>query len=283
MARRLLPLAVVVVSLAGMLGSSSTALGDDCQQPLGPASGHVSVDPTFATVTGTQVALGMTFDGNGDGLIADSFRFHITGPDGAVKDLKADRYYAAYYTTQQVGHHTVTATWTYYDCGDSLAQTTATGSAAPTPFDTVIGERATGGVFSTTRRPRRKIYATQTQPGDAALHVGVKCPREEVARHEPVRVDLYWTTNGHPATHSSRHIWNRSSDGCHSDTKLTNSRNSYSKSLNAGASGGIFIDVFEPLRADVLVEIHAGDALIASKRAKFRRSKTGMGVKLKPA
>jgi hypothetical protein len=65
--------------------------------------------------------------------------------------------------------------------------------------------------------------------------------------------------------------------------KYTHSKEFLSKSLNALSRGGVVLDVFEPLRADALIEIHSGAALIDSRRAVFRRNKSGTGVKLTPA
>jgi hypothetical protein len=278
---------LVVVVLAAFLAAlpSPAALGDaDCTNRFTePSSGHVTIEPGFGVVTGTNMYLQLMPDGNSDAMIWDSVRFHVDGPSTA--DVPAsDGRGGGFYTPSKEGHYTVTGTWMRYDCGDPGRQTTTTGSTPPAPFDVIPGERP-GATFSTTKRVRHKFSHNglkHTTPGDAALHVQAKCPRDEVATHEPLRVDLYWTTNGSKASHSSRHVGSRSATGCYS-SKSTHMK-SYSAKLNASASGtGGFIDVFEPLVVNVLVEVHSGTALVAARRAVFRRSSTGEGVKVGPA
>jgi hypothetical protein len=274
----------MVASLLAALGSSSAALGDEtCTNRFTePSTGHITVDPDFGVVTGTTMSLQVLPDGNNDAMIWDSVVFHIAGPSGAV-DVKTsnDSGGGAYKPTAE-GHYTVAATWTRYDCGDPGRQTTTTGSAPAVPFDVVHGQRP-GARFSTTKRPRRNLGQGHIQPGDATLTVIAACPRDEVATHEPLTIDIYWTTSGHPATHSSRHVRSRGTTGCYS-TKSTRTKDFNSERLNASASGETaFIDVYEPLRADVLVEVRSGTVVVGARRAKFRRSRTGQGVKVGPA
>jgi hypothetical protein len=277
---------VVVPAVAGLLAAlgSSAAVGDpNCTtQFTEPSTGHIDVSPGFGVVTGTAVGFQALPDGNTDAMIWDSVVFHVDGPSGPV-DVKAfdDRGSGQYKPSKQ-GNYTVTATWTRYDCADPGRQTTTTGTTPAASFEVVAGQRPSAR-FWTTKRARRVWGHDRTVPGDAALHVMAACPRDEVASHEPLTVDLYWTTNGRQATHSSRHVGTRAATGCYS-SKTTRTKGYFSAKLNADASGeGAFIDVYEPLRADVLVEIHSGGLLVAARRAAFRRSKTGQGVTVRAA
>jgi hypothetical protein len=117
-------------------------------------------------------------------------------------------------------------------------------------------------------------------PGDASVAVLVKCPPDEVATHEELRVDVYWTTGGRPASHASKHVWTRMGKGCWGDVS-TRSKPFDSKLLHASGSGqSASIDVFEPLRVDALIEVRSGGAIVVAKRAKFRPSRTGESVRL---
>src|SRR4051794_13264756 len=275
--------ALLAVSFALLLiptALSSSAIGDDtCTNRFTePSTGRVDVSPDFAVVTGTAMGFTLMPQGNADAMQWNTVLFHVNGPGGSVDIPASDDNGNAQYKPPKEGHYTVSATWTRYDCGDIGRQTTIGGSAPASTFDVGAGERPRA-TFATTRRPRR---TSAHIPGDASVNVHAACPRDELATHEPIRVDLYWTTNGRPATtRSVRHVWTRGATGCYSE-KYTRSKDYLSKSLNASASGdGAAIDVFEPLRADVLIEVHSGDVLVAAKRASFRRSRTGMGVRLR--
>src|SRR3954447_26582669 len=241
--------ALLAVSFALLLiptALSSSAVGEDtCTNRFTePSTGRVDVSPNFPVVTGTEMGFALMPQGNADAMQWNTVRFHVDGPGGSVDIPASDERGNAQYKPPKEGHYTVSATWTRYDCGDIGRQTTTGGSAPPSGFDVVAGERP-GATFATTRRPRR---TSAHIPGDASVNVHAACPRDEVATHEALRVDLYWTTNGRPATtRSVRHVWTRAATGCYSAT-YTHSKFYGSKSLNAGASGeGAFIDVFEPL------------------------------------
>jgi hypothetical protein len=277
---------VVVLAVAGLVAAlgSSPAVGDpDCTNRFTePSTGHIDVSPGFPVVAGTAVGFQLLPDGNNDAMIWDSVVFHIDGPSGPVDVKTHDSRGGGEYKPPKQGNYTARATWTRYDCGDPGRQTTAAGSATAASFEVVAGQRPSAR-FWTTKRARRVWGHNRTVPGDAALHVMAACPRDEVASHDPLTVDLYWTTNGRRPTHSSRHVGSRAATGCYS-SKTTRTKGYFSASLNADASGaGAFIDVYEPLRADVLVEIHSGGVLVASRRAAFRRSNTGEGVTVRPA
>ncbi|MEA2425679.1 MAG: hypothetical protein QOH13_2089 [Thermoleophilaceae bacterium] len=281
--RAWLPVLVAATMLAAVIPSTA-AVGDaDCTTRFTePSTGHIDVSPGFPTVTGIDVGFALMPDGNSDAMIWDSVHFQVDGPAGHA-DVKAyDDRGSGRYTPAKEGHYTVSATWTRYDCSDIGRQTTTTGSAPAVGFDVVAGQRPKAR-FSTTKR-RRTVFnhngVHQVTPGDAALHVMAACPRDEVASHEPLTIDLYWTTDGRPATHSSRNVRTRAATGCYS-SKTTRTKDFNSPKLNASASGeGAFIDVYEPLRVNVLAEVHSGSTLVGSKRAAFRRSSTGEGVKL---
>jgi hypothetical protein len=260
--------------------SSTAALGDETctNRYTEPSTGRVDVDGS-GSVTGTSIGFQLVPQGSSDAMQLDTIVFHVNGPDGA-KDIQADRYLTARYTPASTGHFTVTATWTRYDCADIGRETYTNGSTPESAFEITAGVDPAGARYSTTKRPRVPSFHA---PGDAAVQVQVKCPDDAVATHDPVRVDVYWTTNGRPATHSSKRVWTRGAQGCWSN-RFTRSKPYTSARLNAAASGvGAQIDVFEPLKADVLIEVHSGSKLVSSKRARFRRTSTGMGVKLSAA
>jgi hypothetical protein len=145
------------------------------------------------------------------------------------------------------------------------------------------GERP-GARFSTTKRKRNVDRSGHVTPGDASLQVAAACPRDEVASHEPLTITIYWAMNGHKPTRSSRRVQTRRPNGCYDSSKGTRTKDFNSSKLNASASGeGAFIDVYEPLKVDVLVEVRSGSALVRAKRAKFRRSGTGESVTVSPA
>jgi hypothetical protein len=285
--RRPALLAILAVSaVLAVLGSSSSAQDPDCTNRFsGPSSGQIRVDPDSGVVTGTDVGFALALDGNTDAMIWDSVRYQVDGPSGRVEVKPYDDRGNASFKPSKQGRHSVGATWTRYDCADSGRQTTTTGGAPAVPFDVVAGQRP-GARFWTTRRPRRVFNhggVRRVTPADAALHVMAKCPRDEVATHEPLTIDLYWTTNGRAASHSSRHVGTRGATGCYS-SKNTRTEAFNSGKLNADASGeGAFIDVFEPLQVNVLVEVHSGAALVAARRATFRRSSTGERVQVRAA
>src|SRR4051794_30426395 len=266
----------VVAAIAVALTASGSAVGDEtCNQRFtGPDSGTVNVNLT-EVVTGTEIGFGLMPDGNTDAMQWDTVVFHVTGPE--TRDVHGDENGAAQYTPTHEGTFTVNATWTRVDCADIGRRTTTSGTSRSATFNVVHGQQP-GGSYSTTKRPRNSAAHI---PGDASLQARAKCPPYEIATHEPMRVDIYWTTNGRPANHSSRHVWTLGPTGC-SSNRFKRSKDFLSKALNAGASGqGAFIDVFEPLKADVLAEVHSGDTLVSARRAKFRRSRTGMSVVVK--
>src|SRR4051812_34647301 len=107
--------AALFALLLATLGSSSSAVGDDCAMPQGPRSGQMMVSPQGPVVTGTYLGLGVTWDNTyPDGLDPSSITYHVNGTD-----LSADRYGGAAYTPRAEGQLTISATWRYFPCGNS--------------------------------------------------------------------------------------------------------------------------------------------------------------------
>jgi hypothetical protein len=269
--------AVTLATLAAVAPLSAAEDFDCNDRYTGPSTGRVIAPPPM--VPKAPSGFDIAFDGDGVSVIRDSIRYHVNGPMGAL-ELRAERpedgETGTAFTPTKEGHYIVSATWTRYDCKDIGRQTTAAGAAPEVGFEVVHGKDP-GGTYWTTKRRRRSGWG-HVLPGDAALHVGPKCPPDEIATKDPLRIDLYWTTNGRSPTHRSRHVGVRSTQGCWGGRSVR-TRDFRSKSVNAGASGvHAFIDAFEPAFVKVLAEIHSGDRLVYEKHATIKRSRTGMKV-----
>ena len=276
--RRPWPLAVLVLAAVATLGGPAPASGE-C---LPAFAGHVVVDPSAPAVTGTSIGLALEFESNADSLVQGSIRFEVTRPDGTKATLEADRYQGATFSGSQLGRYTVVATWSRYEC-DGLSGGTTTGSTAPVSFDAIDGQPPKVQRFWIIKRPREHQFGG-TQPGFAIVRAVVASPDKRVAAHGPVRVDIYWTTNGRPATHASKHVWREDRPPA---TEFGQATYTFSKDLNSklvlGLGRGAALKVFEPARVDALIEVHFRDTLIGARRVVFRPSRNGESATLRPA
>jgi hypothetical protein len=275
---RVIPVAILL-ALAVTGGGASAQSACPGTEYTGPTTGSVVILPK-----GTPVAehhqVQLTFTGQNQGeVVPGSASFELDGPGGHLT-LPGGEDGAAKWTVPAAGHYEISAHWTQYRCADASAPTYAAGSAPAVSFDAIKEQRPgiAHNIFRFARHVTHHLGVTRTIPARVTLAGGPDCPLNFTAVREPLVTTLYYRRGTSAPTHASPHVTGRFPGGC--DSPLDGSAGAHrGRGFSVAASGRFAsIEVVEPTRMRVIIEVTSGGALVGTIHATFRPTRTGESI-----
>jgi hypothetical protein len=268
MGRSLCLAALAVAFLAAGSGPSQAA--DACVDgsPPQPAGGTVSITPPAPVVNDDILVVGNFNDSRP--YVDGSMRTTVRAPDGTTVTFASEN---ERYTPKQAGEYVATVTATYVGCTDYTEPRYVTDTAGPTPFQVSAGRDPKMFVKAIVRRSHGSGH------GSAFLQANIDCGDSTTATGLPVKFALYYDTKGRLPTRSSPHISALAANGCQGrSSKDTRGRKATRLYTIEADAGNAQLNVSEPQRMRVLIEMTQGTKVLGAVRASFKRSSIGESV-----
>jgi hypothetical protein len=270
--RRLFGLAALAVTILIPVSASRAEL-PYCEDgpPPQPAGGTVTVNPPQPVVN-DDINVGANFADDRP-YVDGSTRVKIDAPDGTTVTYNPDK--QATYRPKQIGQYVATVTAQYYGCANSIPgdPVYVTDTAGPTAFDVVAGKDPAMFIKAIVRRSRGSGH------GSAFLQANIECGDSTVAAGTPVTFTIYYETGGRLPSHSSPHIAGTSPNGCQGrspkDTEVRRTKRLYWMDASGGSAQ---LNVSEPQRMRVLIEMTRDGRVLAASRASFKKGAPGEAV-----